>query len=151
MLVLGLEVLMTYLMLMHWWILQKVSNMKRRAFSMKSSRQATRKKSFTRTYKTNRAFHRSSVKMAFQLKVKILGDKKTDVHRNEEICQTCAENWAKPFKEELWKWYYKYFICQVSPIFCKKTEYLASYIDINKGLFWQKFKDRSLLYKVIVI
>lgn len=40
-----------YLMLMHWWILQKVSKMKRRAFSMKSSRQATRKKSFTKTWK----------------------------------------------------------------------------------------------------
>lgn len=38
-------------MLMHWWILQKVSKMNRRAFSMKSSRQATRKKSFTSTWK----------------------------------------------------------------------------------------------------
>lgn len=34
---------------MHWWMRQKVSNIKRRAFSMKSSRQATRKKSLTRT------------------------------------------------------------------------------------------------------
>lgn len=40
----------SYLMLIHWWIRQKVSNMKRRAFSMKSSRQATKKKSFTSTY-----------------------------------------------------------------------------------------------------
>lgn len=38
-------------MLMHWWIRQKVSKMKRRAFSMKSSRQATKKKSFTRTWR----------------------------------------------------------------------------------------------------
>lgn len=37
-------------MLMHWWMRQKVSKMKSRAFSMKSSRQATRKKSFTRTW-----------------------------------------------------------------------------------------------------
>lgn len=42
---------MMYLMLMHWWILQKVSKMKRRAFSIKSSRQATKKKSFTRTWR----------------------------------------------------------------------------------------------------
>lgn len=45
-----------YLMLMHWWILQKVSKMKRRAFSMKSSRQATRKKSFTKTCKNDSIF-----------------------------------------------------------------------------------------------
>lgn len=45
-----------YLMLMHWWILQKVSKMKRRAFSMKSSRQATRKKSFTKTCKDDEYF-----------------------------------------------------------------------------------------------
>jgi hypothetical protein len=45
----GGEGSLQYLMLMHWWIRQKVSKMKRRAFSMKSSRQATRKKSFTRT------------------------------------------------------------------------------------------------------
>lgn len=41
----------THLMLMHWWILQKVSKMKSRAFSIKSSRQATKKKSFTRTWR----------------------------------------------------------------------------------------------------
>lgn len=40
----------TYLMLIHWWMRQNVSKMNRRAFSMKSSRQATRKKSFTNTW-----------------------------------------------------------------------------------------------------
>ena len=37
-------------MLMHWWMRQNVSNMKRRAFSMKSSRHATRKKSLISTW-----------------------------------------------------------------------------------------------------
>ena len=40
-------------MLIHWWIRQNVSNMKRRALSMKSSRQATRKKSLVNTWQTN--------------------------------------------------------------------------------------------------
>lgn len=46
-----------YLILMHWWIRQKVSKMNKRAFSMKSSRQATRKKSFTSTFKINKHWH----------------------------------------------------------------------------------------------
>ncbi len=40
-----------YLMLMHWWIRQKVSKIERRAFSINSARQATRKKSLSRTCK----------------------------------------------------------------------------------------------------
>lgn len=39
----------TYLILIHWWILQKVSKIERRAFSMNSARQATRKKSLSST------------------------------------------------------------------------------------------------------
>lgn len=47
----------TYFILMHWWIRQKVSKMNRRAFSMKSSRHATRKKSFTSTFKRFKCLH----------------------------------------------------------------------------------------------
>lgn len=50
---------MTNLMLMHWWIRQNVSKMKRRAFSMKSSRQATKKKSLTRTWMETKQSHYS--------------------------------------------------------------------------------------------
>ena len=39
---------------MHWCILQKVSNINNLAFSIKSSKQATRKKSFRRTYKSKK-------------------------------------------------------------------------------------------------
>ena len=43
-----------YLILMHWCILQKVSNINNLAFSIKSSKQATRKKSFRRTYESQK-------------------------------------------------------------------------------------------------
>lgn len=39
-------------MLIHSWILQNVSKISSLAFSMKSSKHATKKKSFTNTYKT---------------------------------------------------------------------------------------------------
>ena len=39
------------LMLIHWWIRQNVSKINKRAFSMKSSKQAIKKKSFNKTYK----------------------------------------------------------------------------------------------------
>ena len=41
---------------MHWWILQNVSKIIKREFSMKSSRQATRKKSFTKTVSHSLSF-----------------------------------------------------------------------------------------------
>ena len=37
------------LMLIHWWIRQNVSKINKRAFSMKSSKQAIKKKSFNKT------------------------------------------------------------------------------------------------------
>lgn len=52
-----IEIQNTYFILMHWWIRQKVSKMNRRAFSMKSSRHATRKKSFTSTFKRFKCLH----------------------------------------------------------------------------------------------
>jgi len=42
---------------MHWWMRQNVSNMNSRAFSMKSSRQATRKKSLMSTYNGHTLLH----------------------------------------------------------------------------------------------
>jgi len=47
----------TYLILMHWWILQNVSKMNSLAFSMKSSKQATKKKSLDRTWQKQPAMY----------------------------------------------------------------------------------------------
>ena len=39
------------LILIHWWMRQNVSKINKRAFSMKSSKQAIKKKSFNKTWK----------------------------------------------------------------------------------------------------